>query len=66
MGLRPATEGDLAEIHTLLQAELRKFHLSQILSLQEVEHWLLPREKVVDTFVVEVNFYLKQLNGSYF
>lgn len=66
MGLRPATEGDLEEIHTLLQAELRKFHLSQILSLQEVEHWLLPRENVVDTFVVEVNFYLKQLNGSYF
>lgn len=60
LGLRPAAKGDLAEIHTLLQAELRKFQLSKILSLQEVEHWLLPRENVVDTYVVEVNFYLKQ------
>ncbi|CAG12630.1 unnamed protein product, partial [Tetraodon nigroviridis] len=53
LGLRPAAKGDLAEIHTLLQAELRKFQLSKILSLQEVEHWLLPRENVVDTYVVE-------------
>lgn len=53
-GLRPATKGDLEEIHSLLQANIRKFHLSTILSLQEVEHWLLPRENVVDTYVVEV------------
>lgn len=66
LGLRPAAKGDLAEIHTLLQAELRKFQLSKILSLQEVEHWLLPRENVVDTYVVEVNFYLKQHALSYF
>ncbi|XP_056891529.1 glycylpeptide N-tetradecanoyltransferase 1-like isoform X2 [Takifugu flavidus] len=52
-GLRPATKGDLEEIHSLLQENIRKFHLNTILSLQEVEHWLLPRENVVDTYVVE-------------
>lgn len=66
MGLRPAAKDDLPQIHTLVQAELRKFNLSNILSLQEVEHWLLPRENVVDTYVVEVNFYLKQHALSYF
>lgn len=57
-GLRPATKEDLTGIHALLQANTHKFHLSPILSLQEVEHWLLPREDVIDTYVVEVKFNL--------
>lgn len=57
-GLRPVTKEDFAGIHSLLQANLCKFHLSPILSLQEVEHWLLPRENVIDTYVVEVKFSL--------
>ncbi|XP_041819075.1 glycylpeptide N-tetradecanoyltransferase 2-like isoform X2 [Chelmon rostratus] len=52
-GLRHMTKEDVAGIHSLLQANLCKFHLSPILSLQEVEHWLLPRENVIDTYVVE-------------
>ncbi|XP_019127492.2 glycylpeptide N-tetradecanoyltransferase 1 [Larimichthys crocea] len=52
-GLRPMTKDDVAGIHSLLQAHLSKFHLSPSLSLQEVEHWLLPRENVIDTYVVE-------------
>ncbi|XP_070783564.1 glycylpeptide N-tetradecanoyltransferase 1-like [Enoplosus armatus] len=52
-GLRPMTKEDVVGIHSLLQANLRKFHLSSIWSLQEVEHWLLPRENVIDTYVVE-------------
>ncbi|XP_070846921.1 glycylpeptide N-tetradecanoyltransferase 1-like [Chaetodon trifascialis] len=52
-GLRLMTKADVAGIHSLLQANLRKFYLSPILSLQEVEHWLLPRENVIDTYVVE-------------
>ncbi|XP_031699887.1 glycylpeptide N-tetradecanoyltransferase 1-like isoform X1 [Anarrhichthys ocellatus] len=52
-GLRPLTEEDVVGLHSLLQANLRKFHLSSRLSLQEVEHWLLPRENVIDTYVVE-------------
>ncbi|KAF3853610.1 hypothetical protein F7725_014298, partial [Dissostichus mawsoni] len=52
-GLRRMTEEDAAGVHSLLQANLDKFHLSPILSLQEVEHWLLPRENVIDTYVVQ-------------
>ncbi|XP_023254346.1 glycylpeptide N-tetradecanoyltransferase 2-like [Seriola lalandi dorsalis] len=52
-GLRPMTKKDVVGIHSLLQTNSSKFHLSPVLTLQEVEHWLLPREKVIDTYVVE-------------
>ncbi|XP_051795838.1 glycylpeptide N-tetradecanoyltransferase 1-like isoform X2 [Acanthochromis polyacanthus] len=52
-GLRPMTKEDAPGIQSLLQKNLCKFQLSPLLSLQEVEHWLLPRENVVDTYVVE-------------
>ncbi|XP_038590952.1 glycylpeptide N-tetradecanoyltransferase 1-like isoform X2 [Micropterus salmoides] len=52
-GLRPMTKEDTVGIQSLLQANLRRFHLSPILSLQDVEHWLLPRENVIDSYVVE-------------
>nr|XP_046234298.1 glycylpeptide N-tetradecanoyltransferase 2-like isoform X2 [Scatophagus argus] len=52
-GLRPMTKEDVVGVRSLLQANLSKFHLNTILSLQEVEHWLLPRENVIDTYVVE-------------
>ncbi|KAK2884765.1 glycylpeptide N-tetradecanoyltransferase 1-like [Channa argus] len=52
-GLRPMTKEDVGEIHSLLQTNLSKFHLSPILSTQEVEHWLLPQDDVIDTYVVE-------------
>uniref|UniRef100_A0A665WBW5 Glycylpeptide N-tetradecanoyltransferase n=1 Tax=Echeneis naucrates TaxID=173247 RepID=A0A665WBW5_ECHNA len=52
-GLRPMTKKDVVGIHSLLQTNSSKFHLRPILSLQEVEHWLLPRENVIDTYVVE-------------
>ena len=53
-GLRPMTLTDVAGTHSLLQTNSSRFQLSSILSLQEVEHWLLPRENVIDTYVVEV------------
>ncbi|CAN9509239.1 unnamed protein product [Ophioblennius macclurei] len=52
-GLRQMTKEDTPGIYSLLQENLCKFHLSPLLSLQEVEHWLLPRENVIDTYVVE-------------
>lgn len=55
-GLRPVTQEDLAGIHSLLQENRRTFHLSPILSLEEVKHWLFPKENVVDSYVVEVKF----------
>ncbi len=56
------TKEDVVGIHSLLQANMGKFQLSPILSLQEVEHWLLPRENVIDTYVVEVSCRLSSLN----
>lgn len=53
-GLRPLTEADVVGVHSLLQANQLRFHLSSAMSLQEAEHWLSPRENVVDTYVVEV------------
>ncbi|KAM6897016.1 glycylpeptide N-tetradecanoyltransferase 2-like [Xenentodon cancila] len=52
-GLRPMTKDDVGLIHTLLQKNLSELHLSNLLSPQDVEHWLLPRENVIDTYVVE-------------
>ncbi|KAM4624552.1 glycylpeptide N-tetradecanoyltransferase 1-like [Polymixia lowei] len=52
-GLRPMKGGDIPGVLSLLQGHLQKFHLSSILSPQEAEHWLLPRENVIDTYVVE-------------
>ncbi|KAM9716178.1 glycylpeptide N-tetradecanoyltransferase 1-like [Menidia menidia] len=53
LGLRPMTKDDIPGIHTLLQTYLSKFPLSPLLSLQEVEHWLMPKENVIYTYVVE-------------
>ncbi|KAM7370801.1 hypothetical protein PAMP_010321 [Pampus punctatissimus] len=52
-GLRPMAKEDVQGIHSLLQMNLCRFHLSPILSLVDVQHWLLPRENVIDTYVVE-------------
>ncbi|XP_037319564.2 glycylpeptide N-tetradecanoyltransferase 1-like isoform X1 [Pungitius pungitius] len=52
-GLRPLTKADVVGVHSLLQANLLKFHLCSVMSLQEVEHWLTPRENVIDTYVVQ-------------
>ncbi|XP_070708525.1 glycylpeptide N-tetradecanoyltransferase 2-like [Pempheris klunzingeri] len=51
--LRLMTKEDVEGIRSLLQENISKFHLSPVLSVQEVEHWLLPRENVIDTYVVE-------------
>ncbi|XP_029954300.1 glycylpeptide N-tetradecanoyltransferase 2-like [Salarias fasciatus] len=52
-GLRQMTRDDAPGIRSLLQESLGQFHLRPLLSQQDVEHWLLPRENVIDTYVVE-------------
>ncbi|XP_041829594.1 glycylpeptide N-tetradecanoyltransferase 2-like [Melanotaenia boesemani] len=52
-GLRPMTREDTPGIYLLLQKNFCKFHLSPLLSLPEVEHWLLPKENMIYTYVVE-------------
>uniref|UniRef100_A0A8C9SC98 Glycylpeptide N-tetradecanoyltransferase n=1 Tax=Scleropages formosus TaxID=113540 RepID=A0A8C9SC98_SCLFO len=53
LGLRPMTKKDVPAVHALLQQYLRQFNLVPVMNPEEVEHWLLPRENIIDTYVVE-------------
>ena len=53
LGLREMTNEDVPAVTAMLAAYLVKFKLSPILNEHEVRHWLLPREGVVYSFVVD-------------
>jgi glycylpeptide N-tetradecanoyltransferase len=52
-GLRPMEAKDVKGVHQLLTSYLKKFQLCVMFKEEEIAHWLLPRAKVIDTFVVE-------------
>ena len=52
-GMRKAEDRDVPHIHKLLSEYLKKFTCYPELSEDEVRHWLLPRENVVYSYVVE-------------
>ncbi|NXK00585.1 NMT1 tetradecanoyltransferase, partial [Corythaixoides concolor] len=52
-GLRPMEHRDISAVHKLLTEYLKQFHLTPVMSREEVEHWFLPQENIIDTFVVE-------------
>ncbi|XP_056627452.1 glycylpeptide N-tetradecanoyltransferase 1b isoform X2 [Triplophysa dalaica] len=52
-GLRPMIEQDVLMVRDLLREHLKAFHLSPVLTQEDVQHWLLPQDSVVDTYVVE-------------
>uniref|UniRef100_A0A8V5H6R2 Glycylpeptide N-tetradecanoyltransferase n=1 Tax=Melopsittacus undulatus TaxID=13146 RepID=A0A8V5H6R2_MELUD len=52
-GLRPMEHKDISAVHKLLTKYLKQFHLTPVMSREEVEHWFLPQENIIDTFVVE-------------
>lgn len=45
---------DVVATHSLLQDNNARFHISPVFSPHDVEHWFLPRENVLYTYVVEV------------
>lgn len=45
---------DIHRVTELLQKYLRRFHLAPSMGEEDVAHWLLPQENIIDTFVVEV------------
>lgn len=51
-GLRPMEEKDVAGVHTLLTTYLQRFELKILFSQDEIRHWLLPRDKVINSYVV--------------
>jgi len=50
-GLRPMEEKDVPDVHKLLTTYLERFQLKILFSADEVRHWLLPREKVINSYV---------------
>jgi len=52
-GIRPMEPRDTAEARLLLNDYLSKFQLAPILTQGEFDHQLLPREGVIDSYVVE-------------
>ncbi|XP_051529802.1 glycylpeptide N-tetradecanoyltransferase 1-like isoform X2 [Myxocyprinus asiaticus] len=53
IGLRSMTVQDVPIVHGLLREHLQTFHLSPLLTQEDVQHWLLPQDGVIDTFAVE-------------
>lgn len=48
------TKKDVPVVHRLLREYLSQFNLVPAMNQEEVEHWLLPRDNIIDTFLVEV------------
>lgn len=53
--LRPMEEKDIKQVHKLLNSHLSQFKVHIQFSEQEIRHFLLPREWVIESFVVEDN-----------
>lgn len=54
-GLRPMEPRDIRAVRDLTNTYLKQFHLAPVMDEEEVAHWFLPQEHIIDTFVVEVN-----------
>jgi glycylpeptide N-tetradecanoyltransferase len=52
-GLRPMTENDVNTVYKILNDYLSKFLIKFHFDKEEVAHWLLPRKKVVYSYVLE-------------
>uniref|UniRef100_A0AAY4AIP9 Glycylpeptide N-tetradecanoyltransferase n=1 Tax=Denticeps clupeoides TaxID=299321 RepID=A0AAY4AIP9_9TELE len=52
-GLRKMVKEDVHQLTMLLQKHLGQFHLRPIMREEEVHHWFLPQENIIDTYVVE-------------
>jgi glycylpeptide N-tetradecanoyltransferase len=47
--------GDVKAVTVLLQAYLSKFHCAPSFDEAEVAHWFLPRENIINSFVVQAS-----------
>lgn len=53
-GLRLMERHDLRQVTELLQKYLKRFQLAPSMGEEEVAHWFLPQDNIIDTYVVEV------------
>jgi len=52
-GFRKMVDADVPQVTALLLAKLKTYRVAPVLDEAEVRHWLIPRQDVVDAFVVE-------------
>lgn len=45
---------DIPQVTELLHKYLKRFQLAPTMGEQEVAHWFLPQDNIIDTYVVEV------------
>lgn len=64
-GFRPMESRDVGQVCDLLKSKLDQFKLHPNLTEEEVAHWLLPREKVLFSYVVESNGVVTDLASFY-
>ncbi|XP_006012294.2 glycylpeptide N-tetradecanoyltransferase 1 [Latimeria chalumnae] len=54
-GLRPMERKDVPAVHKLLVEYLKQFNLNPVMNQEEVAHWFLPQENIIDTYLVETS-----------
>ncbi|XP_072028638.1 glycylpeptide N-tetradecanoyltransferase 2-like [Amphiura filiformis] len=54
-GLRPLEPDDVPDCYVLLNEYLQKFSLSPVFSEVIVRHWFIPRDRIVNSYVVEAD-----------
>uniref|UniRef100_A0AAG5D4R1 Glycylpeptide N-tetradecanoyltransferase n=1 Tax=Anopheles atroparvus TaxID=41427 RepID=A0AAG5D4R1_ANOAO len=52
-GFRKLRETDLKAVHRLLETYLQRFNLTPVFDEEEMRHWFLPQNGIIDCFVVE-------------
>ncbi|XP_042800922.1 glycylpeptide N-tetradecanoyltransferase 2 isoform X5 [Panthera leo] len=52
-GLRPMEPRDIKAVRDLTNTYLKQFHLAPVMDEEDIAHWFLPQEHIIDTFVVE-------------
>lgn len=52
-GLRPMKREDAPQVLELLRRTLAQFKIAPDLTLEDVEHWIVPRDNIVWAFVIE-------------
>ena len=52
-GLRPMTSKDVKQVHKLLNKYLQDFTLHIQFTADEVSHFFVPRDNVVESYVIE-------------
>ena len=52
-GFRKMEEKDIEQIYNLILSRNKKYKIFEILTKQEIKHWLLPKNNIVYTYVLE-------------